>query len=507
MDKNSNKQWKDILPAVYNWAGNLNFQYTSEPIPGSHHIIGIQIDPVNPNVFEIDAPQLSDTFKKKIKEYCSQFGWRTQAGALAFVLEKHSYVLIPLSTLRTTAAQKYRQLGFDAAYFLRNLNVESLVICAGKEGNVFDCWDGMAQSYYSLESFKGTAEEKYVLPKQIHFLGAQSNPELEKKYKVTAQANFLVRTLCDSPPNWFNSEKFAEIASQMAKEIGIKCEVKGREEIQAMGMGSFASVAKGTSVDPKLITLEIKGKDTSKTVALLGKGLTFDSGGISLKPAAGMELMKYDMAGGAAVLGTAFIMGHITPPTNVVCMIGAVENMPFEKATRPGDIVKAMNGKTVEIINTDAEGRLVLIDLLHHAATRYKPEFMIDIATLTGAVIIALGHAGAGLMTNSSALTSHMLNVADKTGEPLWHLPIWPELDKEIKSTVADYKNTTVDSVGGRALSAAAFLKAFVGNVPWAHLDIAGTAWDCKTTGFPATSSSGYGLRLLAQACFDFKGF
>lgn len=506
VEKNSNKQWKDLLPAVYLWAGSTNFLHSNEIIPGAHHIIGIQTDSSNPNAFQMDASQLNESLRKKIKESCTQLGWRPQAGPFACSIGKESFILIPLTSSRTSAAQKGRQLGSDAANFLRNLIVESLVICSGTEVQVLDVWDGLVQGYYSLESFKGSAEEKFALPKQIHLLGASSNVDLEKRYKVTAQAHCLVRMLCDSPANWLNSEKFAEIASQMSKDLGIKCEIKGRSEIQAMGMGSFGSVASGTSVDPKLITLEVRGKDPSKTIALLGKGLTFDSGGISLKSASGMEQMKYDMAGGAAVLGAAFVMSQITPPTNVVCIVGAVENMPFEKATRPGDIVKAMNGKTIEVINTDAEGRLVLVDLMHYAATRYKPEFMVDVATLTGAVIIALGHIGAGLMTNSTALMSHLMNASEKTGEPLWHLPIWSEMDKEIKSTVADYKNVTGDSVGGRALSAAAFLKAFAGDIPWAHLDIAGTAWDCKATGFPQSSSSGFGLRVLTQACLDFRG-
>ncbi len=507
MEKNPNTQWKSYLPAVYSWCGNINFQYTNETIAGAHHILAIQSDPKNTETYEIDAPLLSESVRKKVKEFCTQLGWRAQAGPLSFALDKQSYVLVPSSSLNTTLPQKGRQLGSDAANFLRNLQVETLVICAGKDLSALDIWEGLVQNYYSLESFKGSNEEKFKLPKQVFFMSAQQKADLEKKYKVSAQAHCLVRMLCDSPPNWLNSERFAEIACQMAKDVGIKCEVKGREDIQAMGMGSFGSVAKGTKVDPKLIVLEIAGKDPSKTIALVGKGLTFDSGGISLKPASGMEQMKYDMAGGAAVLGSAFVMAHIQPPTNVVCMIGAVENMPFENASRPGDIVKAMNGKTIEIINTDAEGRLVLIDLLHYAATRYKPEFMIDIATLTGAVIIALGHAGAGLMTNSQPLSTHLLRVSEKMGEPLWHLPLWPEHDKEIKSSVADYKNTTTDSVGGRALSAGSFLKAFVGDIPWAHLDIAGTAWDCKSTGYSSTGSSGFGLKTLTQACYDFKGF
>ena len=505
MDKTF-KHWKDLLPAVYSWVGNTSFQHINEMKTGAHHLLGVQTDSASSDKYEVDAPNIPDQIKKKIREYSAQIGWRTQAGPLLFSLDKEAFILVPISSLKTNTTQKGRQLGFDAAGVLRNLNMESLVICSGKELNALDVWDGLVQMYYSMESFKGTREEKFSFPKQISILGGSPKPDLEKKYKTIVQAHCLVRMLCDSPPNWLNSETFAEVASQMSKDLGLKCEIKGRSEIEEMGMGSFASVAKGTLVDPKLITIEIPGKDPSKTIALLGKGLTFDSGGISLKPAGGMELMKYDMAGGAAVLGAAFVLSQITPPTNVVCVIGAVENMPFGKASHPGDIVKAMNGKTVEIINTDAEGRLVLIDLLHYANTRYKPEFMVDIATLTGAVIIALGHAGAGLMSNSQTLAGHLLASSEKMGEPLWHLPLWPEHEKEIKSSVADYKNTTVDSVGGRALSAGTFLKAFAGDTPWAHLDIAGTAWDCKTTGYPTTGATGFGIRVLTQACLDFKG-
>ncbi len=507
MEKRSQGQWRDLLPAVYSWIGSARFQYTQEPNSGAHHIIGVHADSTRPEKYELDAPGLSPELRKALKEHGSQLGWRPQAGPLLLSLQGSSYILLAISSLRVNNVQKARQLGADAANFLRNLSVEAVVICASKELNVLNVWDGLVQSFYSLESFKGAMEEKFSLPKRMAFLGYEAKPDVEKKYRIMAQANALVRMISDAPANWLNSEKFAEIASQVADELGIACEIKGRSEIQALGMGSFASVAKGTKVDPKLIVLEVKGKDTSKTIALLGKGLTFDSGGLSLKSPSGMEQMKYDMAGGAAVLGAAYVLSQIQPPTNVVCIIGAVENMPFDNATRPGDIVQAMNGKTIEIINTDAEGRLVLADLLHYAATRYKPEFMVDAATLTGVVITALGHAGSGLFANSQALANHLLKVSEKMGEPLWQLPMWPELEKELKSTVADYKNTSVDATGAKACVASIFLKGFVGETSWAHLDIAGTAWDCKASGYPTSGASGFGLRTLTQACLDFTGF
>ncbi len=504
MKKRSQAQWRDLLPAVYSWIGRTDISTSAELVPGAHHIVSVQSQST-PEKFELDVSGLSADLCQMIKDQCAQLGWRPQAGPVLISVQSLSLLLVPITSLNVSQAQKGRQLGTEAAFVLRNLCVESLVICAGAQLSSFDIWEGLVQSFYNLESFKDVGEAKCSLPKQVSFLGANVQPEVEKKYRVMAEAGVLMRMISDAPPNWLNSEKFAEIASDMAKDLGITCEVRGRSEIEALGMGSFASVAKGTSVDPKLIVLEIKGKDPSKTVALLGKGLTFDSGGLSLKSASGMEQMKYDMAGGAAVLGAAYVLGQIQPPTNVVCIIGAVENMPFNGATRPGDIVKAMNGKSIEIMNTDAEGRLVLADLLHYTVKRYKPEFMVDAATLTGAVIIALGHAGAGLFANSQPLAKHLLSVSEKVGEPLWQLPMWPELDKDLKSTVANYKNTSADSTGAKASVAGAFLKAFVGDTKWAHLDIAGTAWDCRALGFPTVGASTFGLRTMVQACLDFQ--
>lgn len=499
--------WKNLLPATFSWAARTQLQYIREPLVNTHHIVVAEIDANSASGFKLDAPSLKAEICDSLQEQSVQMGWKAQSGPALITVSGSNYLLVPLCPLPVTNVQRARQLGLDAANFLKNVRVESLAICAGKELSSLDIWEGVIQGYYSLESFKAKEkEDTKALPKKVSILGPKNDEKAEKVASIFAQAQCLVRMLGDSPPNWLNSEKFASIASELASDFGMKCDIKGREGIQAMGMGSFASVARGTEIDPKLIVLEIKGKDPSKTIALLGKGLTFDSGGLSLKPSAGMDQMKYDMAGGAAVLGAAFVLSQVTPPTNVVCVIGAVENMPFNRATRPGDVVQAMNGKTIEVLNTDAEGRLVLADLLHYAVSQYKPEFVADIATLTGAVVIALGHAGSALMTNSQNLAQHFLKVSENFGEPIWQLPLWPELEREVKSSVADYKNIASEQVSAKSLVAGVFLKAFAGNTPWAHLDIAGTAWDCKAVGYPQSGGSSFGLRTLVRACLNFQG-
>ena len=311
----------------------------------------------------------------------------------------------------------------------------------------------------------------------------------------------FTRMLQDAPANWLDPIRFADIARDMAGEFGIKVKIANKEEITAMGMGLFIAVSNGSDIEPRLITLEIDGQDNSKTVALVGKGLTFDAGGISLKPSASMEEMKYDMSGGAAVLGTALYLAKVKPPTKVVCVIGATENMPSGKAVKPGDVIVAMNGKTVEIQNTDAEGRLVLADLLHYVGTSYNPELTVNIATLTGAVLMALGTAGSALLTNDQDSADHVLKTARHVGEPMWQLPIWPELEKETKGDTADYNNIAKPNVKAGTIMGAAFLREFVGERKWVHLDIAGTGWNTKATGYPSSGGSAWGLRTMAELC------
>jgi leucyl aminopeptidase len=285
----------------------------------------------------------------------------------------------------------------------------------------------------------------------------------------------LARRLAMMPGNLCTPEYLAETAADLARRHGMKLTVLGRAEMEAERMGSFLSVAQGTPQDPKLIALEYRGgRDGHKPLVLVGKGLCFDSGGISIKPAQGMEYMKFDMCGAAGVLGAFEAIGQLGLKINVVGLVGTTTNMPSGTAVKPGDVVQSHLGKYIEVINTDAEGRLVLADVLSYAR-RYDPAAVIDAATLTGACVIALGHTATGVFGNDEALTQEILAAGKRAGEPGWELPMWDDYKDLIKSDVADIKNT-----GGRpagSITAALFLKEFTATYPWVHLDIAGTAY------------------------------
>jgi leucyl aminopeptidase len=293
--------------------------------------------------------------------------------------------------------------------------------------------------------------------------------------KAIGDGHSLARRLAMMPGNICTPELLAQTAADIARRHGMGITVLGRREMEAEKMGSFLAVAQGTPQDPKLIVLEYKGgKPADKPVGLIGKGLCFDSGGISIKPAQSMEYMKFDMCGAAAVLGTFEALGQMKLEVNVIGMIGATTNMPSGTAMNPGDVIRAHNGKSIEVINTDAEGRLVLADLLSYVR-RYEPEVVVDAATLTGACVIALGHSATGVFSNDEALIAEVLSAGKRAGEPGWPLPMWDEYKDLIKSDVADVKNS-----GGRpagAVTAALFLREFVEGYPWVHLDIAGTAY------------------------------
>jgi leucyl aminopeptidase len=278
------------------------------------------------------------------------------------------------------------------------------------------------------------------------------------------------------PGNLCTPEFLAQTAREIGTRHGLVVTVQGRAEMEKLGMGSFLCVAQGApQEDPKLISLEYSGgAKGAAPVVLVGKGLCFDSGGISIKPAQGMEWMKFDMCGAAGVLGAMEAIARLKVPVNVVGLIGSTTNMPSGTAVKPGDVVKAMSGKFIEIINTDAEGRLVLADVLCYAR-RYKPAAVIDAATLTGACVIALGHTATGVMGNDPALVREVLAAGTLAGEPGWELPMWDDYKELIKSDVADVKNS-----GGRpagTITAALFLKEFADEFPWVHLDVAGTAY------------------------------
>jgi len=274
--------------------------------------------------------------------------------------------------------------------------------------------------------------------------------------------------------------------------------VLGPAEMAELGFGALLGVAQGSKNEARTVIMKWNGGTPGdKPVAFIGKGVTFDTGGISIKPAAGMEDMKWDMAGAGAVAGLMSALAGRKARINAVGLVGLVENMPGGNAQRPGDVVRSYSGQTIEVLNTDAEGRLVLADVIWYAQEKFEPRFMVDLATLTGAIIIALGHEHAGLFSNDDELSAKLLAAGTASGEKLWRLPMGKEYDKQIKSDIADMKN-----IGGRpggSITAAQFIARFVNDKPWAHLDIAGTAWTTKDLATTPKGATGFGVRLLDQ--------
>ena len=307
----------------------------------------------------------------------------------------------------------------------------------------------------------------------------------------------LARDLVSEPGNVATPEYLAEQALLLAGGGEISCTIHGLAAIEQLGMGGLLAVAKGSRQEPRFIALEYNGAGAGvKPVVLVGKGVTFDAGGISLKPREGMEAMKNDMAGAAAVLGVFKAAAAMELSCNIVGLIPAAENLPDGGAYKPGDVIKMMSGKTVEINNTDAEGRMILADALHYAE-RFNPAAVIDLATLTGACVVALGHHAAGLLGNDDRLKRALLKAGENSGERLWELPLWEEYGDAMKSDIADMKNAG-GSYGG-SITAGWFLQQFVGKRKWAHLDIAGTAWEEKGRHYLPKGASGFGVRLIME--------
>ena len=315
---------------------------------------------------------------------------------------------------------------------------------------------------------------------------------------IISNATCYSRDLANHPSNILTPSKIADESIKIAKSSKIKCKIFDREEFINIGMGSFAAVAKGAYEPPKFIILEYNNGGKKKPKVLVGKGLTFDSGGISIKPAAKMDQMKYDMCGSAVVLGVFHALSELKPEINVVGIIPSTENLSGSRAVKPGDVLTAYNGKTIEVLNTDAEGRLILADGLSYASKHYDPEYILDFATLTGAIVVTLGHIATGVMGNDDKLMEEVKISSKKTGEKVWELPLWPEYCKQIKSDVADIKNMGSAGQAG-SIAAGAFLKEFVGeNIPWVHFDIAGTAWGAKPSSInPKGSATGVAIRLV----------
>ncbi len=314
--------------------------------------------------------------------------------------------------------------------------------------------------------------------------------------KPVADGVYLARNLVSEPPNVLTPVEFARRIEGLS-QLGLAVEILGPDQLHALGFGALLGVAQGSVNPPRVAIMRWQGAANPDTapLALIGKGVTFDSGGISIKPAAGMEDMKWDMAGAGAVTGAMAALAGRRAKANVIGIVGLVENMPSGTAQRPSDVVTTTSGQTVEVINTDAEGRMVLADILWYCQDRFKPRAMIDLATLTGAMVVSLGHEMAGFFSNDDPLASQLAEAAEATGEKLWRMPLGDAYDRQLKSDIADMKHVT--GRPGSAITAACFLRRFVNNLPWAHLDIAGVAWAGKDAPATPKGATAFGVRLL----------
>lgn len=362
--------------------------------------------------------------------------------------------------------------------------------------------EGWVLGSYAFTKYKSSKEDVPKSKLQIVTIGGIDLPpkefaEVAEVGQTIAEATNMARDLIAEPAAYMTPSRLAQEAKRIAKAGDLDCTVMDLAQIEKLGMGSFAGVARGAKEPCKFIILEYTAPKSRKTVAVIGKGITFDSGGLSLKPANSMEHMKYDMSGAAAVLATMQVVSELQPQIGVLGVIAATENMPGGAALHPGDVLTAMNGKTIEVNNTDAEGRLILADALSYVCQQ-KVDELIDLATLTGACVTALGRVAAGIMGSDQRLVDELIQSADEAGEKLWQLPLFEEYKETLKSDIADLKNAGARGEAGTS-SAAMFLKEFVDGKPWAHMDIAGPGWLDKERDELNKGGTAFGVRTLCR--------
>jgi leucyl aminopeptidase len=388
-----------------------------------------------------------------------------------------------------SGARAASRSGFeDFAIIVGSSIDDSLAVRAAVAGVILGTYD---------EALLKTGERRTYRVNAITVVGGHASQQILNHAAVVAESANYARLLLDLPPADLTPTIFANKLTVMANEVGLACTVLGESEIAKLGMGAILGVAKGSAEPPRVIDLRYGDDDAKVKLALVGKGLTFDAGGLSIKTGEGMEWMKADMGGAAAVSGAMRAIGTLKPEgISVRGIIGSTENMLGPSAMKPGDVLRTMNGKTIEVLNTDAEGRLVLADVLSYAVSTGATH-IVDMATLTGAMAVALGHEAAGIMGRPDEWIDTVVRASDRGIERMWAMPVYPEHRKAMDSSIADMKNT-----GGRpggALKAAAMLAEFVGDVPWAHVDIAGTAWDQNKTAYSGPGGTGYGVSSLVE--------
>jgi leucyl aminopeptidase len=416
--------------------------------------------------------------------------------------------LVGLGKQKEFDLEKLRAAFASVVKHLRNMNIKeaatylNLNLIPGKKEQIIQAVvEGALLGLYQYTPYKTVGREDLKEMEELNIIADKKDSTLiesaVKKARIIAGAVCFARDLISAPANEMTPSVMAQKAREIAGRKNVSCKVLDKNKMKEMGMNALLGVAAGSVEEPKFIILEYAGgKKNQAPIALVGKGLTFDSGGISIKPADKMDEMKTDMSGGAAVMGAIMAAANLQLPLNIIGLVPATENLPGGSALKPGDILKSYSGKTIEVLNTDAEGRLILADALAYAA-EFKPVAVIDVATLTGACIIALGDDVIGMLGTDDKLKKEINTAAQATGELVWELPLWESYQELIKSDIADYKNS-----GGRAagtITAAAFLSKFAGDYPWVHLDIAGPAWTTKDKAYIPKGASGVTVRLLVE--------
>jgi leucyl aminopeptidase len=443
----------------------------------------------------------------QIKQLAASGDFKGKKGSSCLVLAPSALstarlVLVGTGTAEETRNPKTRkQAATKAAQVLLDTPAKHAVCWTSGSDGVAAVALAIREAAYRYGTTKSKKPDPVALEQVTLLVPAGKEQKAREALRIalgTADGIELTRELANLPGNYCTPTYLGQIAKQLGKEKSMSVEVLERKEIEKLGMGSFLSVTNGSAQPPRFIVLQYQGAAKSKAPhVLVGKGITFDTGGISIKPSAEMDEMKYDMGGAASVLGTFKTLSVLKPKVNVVGLIPTCENMPSGTATKPGDVVTSMSGQTIEVLNTDAEGRLILCDALTYAE-RFKPAAVIDLATLTGAIVIALGAVNSGLFSNDDSLANSLIKAGDEALDPCWRMPLQDEYDDALKSNFADMAN-----IGGRAggsITAAMFLKRFTKNLRWAHLDIAATAWKSGAakgaTGRPVSLLVNY---LLAQ--------
>lgn len=454
--------------------------------------------------------EMAGTLSKALKNNKKFEGKVGQCTTIAAPAKLAYNQVIITGTGKDTKTLEWEKVGAAIVAQLNTLGAVNAAVesVGGKNAGVAAAHIGLGAQlrFWRFDKYftKGAAAEKQSL-KSLAVAGGKAAAKTYGDLEKIMAGVFLTRELVTEPANVINPETLAKRCQEL-KSDGIAVEVLGEAQMKKLGMGALLGVGQGSVKESKLVIMRWNGATNKKEapIAFVGKGVTFDTGGISIKPSGGMEEMKWDMGGAGTVIGLMKALAGRKAKVNVVGVVGLVENMPDGNAQRPGDVVTSMSGQTIEVINTDAEGRLVLADALWYTQEKFKPRFVVDLATLTGAVIIALGYKKAGLYTNNDKFAEQLLKSSEATGEDIWRMPLDDYYDKLIDSDIADIRNSVETREAG-SITAAQFLKRFIKEpTPWAHLDIAGTAWTKKTVGTVPKGASAFGVRLLNQLVADY---